>query len=460
MSTSTSTTGRTGASGAAGAAGAWDIRGRSALRPPVRPPAEAVALRAARPHDDSDVSSLDFWRLPMRERDRTLADLRRRAPVSWQRPFEMPLVDDPDDHGFWAVASHAALVEATRRHHDFISGEGVVPDSIPQELLDSAQGFIAMDPPQHTKVRRLLASAFTPRQMARVEDRIRANAARVVDEMLAHDGGCDFVSVVAGPTPMHNVFDLVGLADGPRRHELAAHATTASGWRDPAVNRGVEPLVLLGTAAWRFRETALELVAARREDPRDDLMTALVRAEVDGDRLNDDEIASFFGLLAVAGTDTTRQSLAHAVIALSEHPDQRAWLLEDLEGRMPTAVEEVVRWATPIMTFRRTCATDVELQGVAMTQGDKVVLLYPSANRDEAVFRDPWSFDLSRSPNPHVSFGGGGIHTCLGNVLARRQVAALLTELLTRAPDVRVDGEPSLTLANFFHQVNHLPVRW
>ena len=446
-------------SAAARAEGAYEIRGRSAMQPAVRGDAEASELRSAREYDPADVSSLDFWGRPAAEREHTFADLRRRAPVSWHRPAQAPLIEDANDQGFWAVTSYELLVEATKRHKDFISGEGIVFESMPQELLDAGQGFIAMDPPRHTKIRRLLASAFTPKQMDRIGDRITANATKVVDGLLEHDGTADFVTEVATPVPMLNIFDMIGVPEADHA-QVSYSQQFAAGFRDDELMQGREPLMTLAGEVFNLQAVARRLVEERREEPRDDLMSALVQAEVDGDKLTDDEIVSFFGLLVVAGNDTTRQSLAHTMIALSENPDQKAWLAEDLSGRMATAVEEMVRWATPIMTFRRTCAVDTELGGVEMTQGDKVVLFYSSANRDETVFDEPGRFDLSRSPNPHVAFGGGGIHTCLGNMLARRQIAALWTELLTRAPDIEVSGPADLGLSNFFHIVKHLPVRF
>jgi len=226
------------------------------------------------------------------------------------------------------------------------------------------------------------------------------------------------------------------------------------------VRRLHEPLTRLVQSTHTVRGIAQELITERRAEPQDDLLTALVQAEVDGERLTDDEIVSFFGLLMIAGNDTTRQSTSHGMKALTDYPDQRAWLVEDLDGRMGCAVEEIVRWASPIMTFRRTAARDTELNGARITEGDKVVMFYASANWDETVFEHPERLDLSRSPNPHVSFGGGGIHHCLGNQLARRQLAAIFRELLTRLPDIEVVGEPVLSNGNFFHGVNRMQVRF
>jgi cytochrome P450 len=414
--------------------------------------------RAARPYNETDLSSTAFWTSTGAERERTFAHLRATSPVSWHRPVEDLLVEDPNDQGFWAVMSHAALVEVTKRHVDFCSGEGIVMESLPQELLDIGQGFIALDPPRHTKVRRLLTAAFTPKQIRRINDQIQANAKRVVDE-LAPQAEADFVPECAAPLPMHNICDMMGVPEDVRR-KVADEARYAGGWSDPELMGDQQPIPRLWEAMGYLREVARDLIGKRRNHPEHDLLTNLVEAEVDGEKLTDDEIVSFFGLLTIAGNDTTRQSSSHAMKALTDFPDQRAWLMEDFDARIKSAVEEMVRWATPIMTFRRTATRDCELAGQQITQGDKVVMFYASANWDTDVFTEPEKFDLSRHPNPHVGFGGGGIHHCLGGQLARQQLAALFDELLHRLPDIEVCGEPSYTVNTFFHGVNHLPVRF
>lgn len=421
-------------------------------------PKSSVERRSARSYDSADLSSTAFWAGTAADREKTYAELRRRAPISWHPRVEHTMIDDEDDQGFWAVVTHPLLVEATRRHDDFLSGQGIVMESIPQELLDTAQGFIAMDPPRHTKIRRLLASAFTPKQMRLISHQIEANAKRVVDA-LAPQGEADFVDQCAALLPMHNIFDMMGVPESMRR-DIAWESRYAGGWSDPEV-MGEDPVIpRLFQAMGFLGDSAREIIAARRQQPEDDLMTNLVQAEVDGEQLNDDEIVSFFILLTIAGNDTTRQSTSHAMKALTDFPDQRAWLMEDFDGRIKGAVEEFVRWATPIMTFRRTAARDCELGGQQITEGDKVILFYSSANWDTTVFTNPEKFDLSRDPNPHVSFGGGGIHHSLGNQLARQQLAALFRELLHRLPDIEVCGPPSYTVSTFFHGVNHLPVRF
>jgi cytochrome P450 len=417
-----------------------------------------------RPHDRINLSTRAFWSTTMAERERSFAVLRRERPITWQPPFEDQLIDEPEDYGYWAITTHRHLVEITKRSDDFLSGPGILMENLPAEAVEAAQSIIGMDPPRHGKLRRLMASAFTPKQMRRIEDRIKANAAMVVDNLIAKaeqspDGWVDFVAECGALLPMHNFNDMMGVPDGER--QKAAHEMMVlTSWNDPELVGDTKEAVLTSifSALTYMHELAKETVVHRRENPKDDLFTSLARAEVDGESLTDHEIGSFFVLLTIAGNDTTRQSLAHGLRALTTNPEQRSWLMADIEERMPTAAEEIVRWATPIMTFRRTASRDCELDGQQITEGDKVVLFYSSANRDEAAIDRPHELDLSRNPNPHISFGGGGIHHCLGNQLARIQLRALFTELLTRCPDI-VAGEPELTPGNFFHVVKRMPCR-
>jgi cytochrome P450 len=398
----------------------------------------------------------------MDEREESFAVLRRDRPITWQPPFSDQLMPVEDDYGYWAITTHRHLVEVTKRPQDFLSGPGIVMDNLPTEFLESAQSIIAMDPPRHTKLRRLMSAAFTPKQMRRIEDQINANATKVVDNLIekakaSPDGWVDFVEECGALLPMHNFNDMMGVPDGERQktsHEM----TVFMSWGDDEVTGGSteEKLGTMLNSLTFMHELSQRTVADRRANPRDDLFSSLAQAEVDGEKLTDHEIGAFFVLLTIAGNDTTRQSLAHGVRALTTHPEQRAWLLEDLEGRVNTAVEELIRWATPIMTFRRTASRDCELDGVQITKGDKLIMFYSSANRDDNNIERAHELDLSRHPNPHISFGGGGIHHCLGNMLARFQLRALFVELLTRCPDI-VAQEPVLSPGSFFHVVKRMP---
>ena len=415
---------------------------------------------ADRHHDELDLSSRAFWSTSADVREKTFALLRERDTISWHAPFEDQLLEDPDDHGFWAVTRYDDLVEVTKRHTDFLSGPGILMESLPAELVEAAQSIIAMDPPRHTKLRRIVASAFTPKQMRRISDRIAANARDVVDNLVAKagegGGSCDFVAECAELLPMHNINDIMGVPEGERQR-AAWEMKVGTGWNDPELvgDTREEVLTRMFQAMVYMHGLASSLAEQRRHEPTDDLISALAAAEVDGERLTDDEIGAFFVLLTIAGNDTTRQATSHALRGLTDFPEQRAWLLADLEGRLPDAVEEFVRWATPIMTFRRTAARDLEFRGRTITAGDKVVMFYSSANRDPSRIERPEEFDLSRHPNPHISFGGGGIHHCLGMQLARTQLRMLFTELLTRVPQI-TGGEPVLMPGNFFHVVKRM----
>jgi cytochrome P450 len=415
-----------------------------------------------RPYDGINISKREFWATTMDEREKTFAVLRRERPITWQPPLEENLLPVADDYGYWAITTYRHLVEVTKRPDDFLSGPGIVGDNLPVEMLESAQSIIAMDPPRHSKLRRLVSSAFTPRQMHRIEDRINANATKVVDNLIekaqaSPDGWVDWVAECGALLPMHNFNDMMGVPDGERQktsHEM----TVFMSWGDDEVSGGSteEKLGTMLNSLTFMHELSQRTVADRRANPQDDLFSSLAQAEVDGEKLTDHEIGAFFVLLTIAGNDTTRQSLAHGLRALTTYPEQRAWLREDLEGRVNTAVEELIRWATPIMTFRRTASRDCELDGVQITKGDKLIMFYSSANRDENNIERAHELDLSRHPNPHISFGGGGIHHCLGNMLARFQLRALFVELLTRCPDI-VAQEPVLSPGSFFHVVKRMP---
>jgi cytochrome P450 len=323
------------------------------------------------------------------------------------------------------------------------------------ELLEASQSFLAMDPPRHTKLRKLVSAAFTPRQVRRIEESIKSNAKTIVEELRAAGSGADFVDLCAKELPIRTLSDMVGIPESERQR--VAHATDAMvSWADPAYLDGRHPMEVLVESQMYIHQVAGALAADRREHPGDDLISSLVNAEVDGDRLSDADVAAFFVLLSVAANDTTRQTTSHAMKALTDFPDQRAWLSEDFDKRIGTAVEEFIRWASPVMTFRRTAAADFELGGQTILAGEKVVMFYSSANWDTEVFDHPERFDLSRIPNPHLGFGGGGVHFCLGAHVARAQLRAIFGELLRQLPDIQA-GDPTYVAGNFIHAVRSMP---
>ncbi len=408
-----------------------------------------------RVYDPVDLSSRAFWAGSAQERERSFAVLRAERPVSWHPPVEDAMMNDPDDPGYWAITRRDDIADVSRNNEVFLSGKGVMFENFPVELLEAAQSFLAMDPPRQTFLRKLVSAAFTPRQVRRIEDSIKANAETIVEELKAAGSGADFVDLCAKELPIRTLSDMVGIPESERQQLAhAADAMVASG--DPEYLNGRHPLEVLFEAQTYVHQVAGMLAAERREHPGDDLFSSLVNAEVDGDRLADADIAAFFVLLTVAGNDTTRQTISHGLKALTDFPDQRAWLLEDFDNRIGGAIEEFIRWATPVMTFRRTAATDFEIGGQTIRAGEKVVMFYPSGNWDTEVFEHPERLDLSRSPNPHVGFGGGGVHFCLGAHVARAQLRAIFGELLRQLPDIQA-GEPVYVPGNFIHGIRSMP---
>lgn len=413
---------------------------------------------ARREYDAVDLSSRAFWAATAAQREQSFAELRRDRPVSWHPPVEDSLMPDPADPGYWAVTRHADIVEVSRNSEVFLSGKGVLFENIPDELLEASQSFLAMDPPRHTLIRKVVHAAFTPRQVRRIEDSIKANARDIVSELRAAGSGVDFVSHCAKELPVRTLSDMVGIPES-ERHAVADAADALVSWGDPEYLDGRNPMEVLVSSQMYLHQVASALTAERRANPGEDLFSALIHAEVEGARLTDFEIAAFFVLLAVAGNDTTRQTTSHAVKALTDFPDQRAWLLASFEDRIGGAVEEFIRYASPVMTFRRTAATDHVLNGQQITAGEKVVMFYSSGNWDTAVFDHPERLDLARDPNPHLGFGGGGRHFCLGAHVARAQLRAIIGQLLTQIPDLCA-GEASYVAGNFVHAIRRMSVTW
>jgi len=396
-----------------------------------------------------------FWGRPAEERDRYFEELRRSAPISRHEPPEdiLGLPDQGRMH-YWAIVRYEDIRRISRDPASFRSGDGVQFADAPPEMLEASQSFLAMDAPRHSKLRRLVSAAFTPRQVARIESGIRVNARLIIEEAAATGGG-DFVDLIAKRLPLQTISDMLGVPASERERVMEA-ADTLIAASDPEVFGDRQPIEVLGGALWSLTEFATELAKHREQHPGDDLMTALVQAEVDGDRLTHAEIAAFLVLLSVAGNDTTRHTTSHAIRALTLHPSQRALLMEDLDARLPTAVEEFVRWATPVMTFRRTTTREVEIHDLTLPPGEKVVLFYQSGNRDGGAFERPWNFDVTRSPNRHLGFGGGGPHYCMGASLARAQLRAIFGEMLRVVPDIEA-GEPELLQSAFIDGIKRMP---
>jgi len=404
---------------------------------------------------DADLGSLEFWGRPAEERDRYFEALRRDAPISRHEPPEdiLGLPDQGRMH-YWAIVRYDDIRRISRDPATFRSGEGVQFADAPPEMLEASQSFLAMDAPRHGTLRGLVSSAFTPRQVARIDAGIRVNAREIVADAAACGVG-DFVELIAKRLPLQTISDMLGVPEADRERVMDA-ADTLIAAADPEVFGDRQPIEVLGGALWTLTEFATELAKHREQHPGEDLMTALVQAEIDGERLTHAEIAAFLVLLSVAGNDTTRHTTSHAIRALTLNPDQRKLLLDDLDARLPGAVEEFVRWASPVMTFRRTTSREVELHRQTLPPGEKVVLFYHSGNRDERVFDRPWDFQVMRDPNRHLGFGGGGPHYCMGASLARTQLHAIFGEMLRVMPDIEA-GEPELLRSAFIHGIKRMP---
>jgi cytochrome P450 len=406
-----------------------------------------------RPFDPVSISPLAFWALTNEEREPSFKILRDERPVSWHPPVEGALIE-PEVDGVWAVTRQEDVVYVSKNPELFCSSQGVMIEALPEDVLEAVMSFLAMDGAEHSATRRLISSVFTPRQVAKIKDQIEHQAVTIVDDLLRTKDG-DFVHKVSKRLPMWTIYEMIGLAPEKREHG-ANLADAIMGWNDADVAGGREPGELLIETLVGLLELSLELTAERRAHPQEDVASLLVQAEVDGRRLTDEEIAAFFVLLSVAGNDTTRNTVSFTTMALQEYPEQRALLEQDYDGLIKPATEEFVRWASPISSFRRTATQDTILKDVEIKKGDWVLMMYGSANRDERAFANPNTFDITRDPNPHVAFGGGGPHYCMGTFLAKMQLEALYRQLIFRAPTLRV-GKPTYMTSNFVRAVKSLP---
>jgi cytochrome P450 len=405
-----------------------------------------------------DLSDTEFWGLPLPERAAAFSLLRTQPRTPFFAEPETPFAEKGP--GYYALVRHADVVEASRKPEIFSSSGGAtsIPD-LPVEFNEYFGSMINMDDPRHARLRRIVSRAFSPRMIARFEDDVRRVAAEIVDDLLA-TGPCDFVPRVAARLPLEIICGMMGIPGDQYDMVLANTNIILSGADPEFLSEDLDEAVTqLLTSGQALAELVTSLAAARAEAPGEDLVSALVTANIDGEHLTDAELASFFILLVVAGNETTRTALSHALILLTEYPEQRTLLLADLEGRLEGAVEEIVRYASPVLFMRRTLTRDYTMNGQDYREGDKAVLYYYSANRDEAVFAGPERFDITRSPNPHVGFGAAGPHYCLGAHLARRELTVMLRELLTRVPGITA-GQPDRLLSSFVNGIKHLPCQF
>ncbi|PRX43413.1 cytochrome P450 [Prauserella shujinwangii] len=388
--------------------------------------------------------------------------LRDTAPVAWQEEHEV--LDWPAGPGYWAVTRYEDVRHVLRAPEVYSSWLGAtqIRDPEPGDLDFIRRMILNMDPPEHQRLRRLVSAVFTRRRLERSAERI-ARRARALLDAVAPRGECDLPVEVTDDFPLANLADLIGVPAEDR--QLLLHWTNrVIGYQDPEhaeVVRGPDGKPVNPRSPAMLRDMfdyAQRLAARKRAEPGDDLMTALVQAEVDGRSLDEAELEMFFFLMVIAGNDTVRSALPGGVLALAEHPGEYRRLRAD-RSLLPAAVEEMLRWHPPVLSFRRTATRDVELRGQRIRRGDKVVVYHVSAHYDERAFPEPHRFDLTRTPNDHLAFGQGP-HLCLGAQFARMQLRIFFTELLDRLPEVRLAAPPTRLTSNFINGITHLPLSW
>ncbi len=412
--------------------------------------------------EEIELSQPDFWIRPLEEREGAFATLREEDPIRFfeelEMPPEMPLPKGP---GYWALTKHKHILEASRAPEIFCSGKGATSViDLPPVMNEFFGGMINMDDPRHGAQRRIISRGFTPRALARIEAAVDRRAQAIVDRVI-EKGECDFVAEIAAPLPLEIICEMVGIPESQSQF-VFERSNLILGLGDPDYrDENEDPIMAAMTAGSELASLMNEMAEARRKNPTDDLVSALIHA-ADGDdgMLTDPELASFFVLLVVAGNETTRNAISHGMKALCDYPDERQRWEADFEGIAATAVEEIIRWASPVIYMRRTVTRDTVLDGVGMKEGDKVALWYASANRDDEAFADPFRFDVTRTPNDHVGFGGPGPHFCLGANLARREIKVMFRQILQRLPDLEITGEPQRLASNFVHGIKRMPCRF
>ena len=374
------------------------------------------------------------------------ATLRAEGPVQWRV--------QPDAPGYWAVTSYDDCVTVNRDWNHFSSFRrtSLAMELHEEDIEQQRLMMLNMDPPMHTRYRRLVNRGFNPRMIRELEASIHRATDDIIDSV-CEKGEADFVTDLSAELPLVVIAELLGVPQGDR-HRMFDWSNRMVGSEDPEYRTSPE---MATQAALELYAYASELFAAKRLEPQGDLMSSLAQVDVDGEKLSDLELELFFLLLTVAGNETSRNLMSGAMHAFFEQPDQWQRLLDD-RSLLPRAVEEMLRYVTPVMNFRRTATSEVVLHDVRIGEGDKVVFFHASANRDEAVFERPGVLDVGRDPNPHIAFGGGGPHFCLGANLARMEIRVMFEHLLDRMPDIRPNGRAQRLQSNFINGMKHLPV--
>ncbi len=411
------------------------------------------------PLDDIDLSDIEFWAGPRDVREGAFRTLRDTPGFVH---FEERLLEDmpfPPGAGYYALARHADIWHVSRNPKLFCSGQGSNIGDLPQEMNEFFGSMINMDDPKHFRLRSIVSRGFTPKEIATVEQYVRDKAAAIIDRLIEQfpEKTCDFVEHVASALPLEIICDMMGIP-AEDYAKIFGWTNTILGVGDPDYVTSYEELMAHSLEMFSYAQALGE---DRRANPTDDITSVMMNAEVDGEQLTAQEFGSFFILLVVAGNETTRNAISHGMKALTDHPDQLATLYGDFDTHARTAIEEMVRWASPVIHFRRTATEDTEIDGFPIAAGEKVVMWYNSGNRDERVFDDPYRFDVTRPVQPsQIGFGAGGPHFCLGANLARREMTVMFDEIRRRLPSLRITGEPDYLQSNFINGIKRLECAW
>ena len=409
--------------------------------------------------DSFDLSNPEFWLLPRDVREGAFYALRNAPSLHFYDEFPFPDSPFPVGDGYWSLVSHEDVWFASRNPQLFISGKGSNIQDLPIEMAEFFGSMIAMDDPKHFRLRSIVSKGFTPKEITRVEGYVREKAKTLIDGLLERfpQGSCDFVTEVAAPMPLQIICEMMGIPAADEA-QIFNWTNVILGAGDPEFGGTLDALMAAALGMFTYAQALGE---DRLKTPGDDLTSIMMHAEVDGERLTAQEFGSFFILLAVAGNETTRNAISHGMRALTQYPDQKELWWNDWEGTTKTAVDEIVRWATPVIHFRRTATEDVTLSNTKIEAGQKVVLWYCSANRDERVWSNPFEFDVRRPLQPQqAGFGAGGPHFCLGANLARREIAVMFDEIRRRLPNMRIVGEPAYLESNFINGIKRLECAW
>jgi cytochrome P450 len=364
----------------------------------------------------------------------------------------------PKGPGYWALTKHEDIWQASRNPDLFQSGKGTNIPDLTVELNEFFGSMISMDDPKHVRLRTIVSKGFTPKEIARIEEYVKVKARTIVDTVIEKFGDreFDFVENIAAPFPLQIICEMMGIPQSDEK-QILDWTNVILGAGDPDFGGSLENLINVALEIFAYAQALGE---DRLKNPQDDLTSIMMHAEVDGERMSPQEFGSFFILLVVAGNETTRNAISHGMLELTRLPDERAKWFGNFEANTKTAVEEIVRWSSPVIHFRRTATRDTEIRGVKIKEGEKIVMWYNSANRDEEIYENPYIFDVTRTAQPgQVGFGAGGPHFCLGANLARREMGVMFNEIYRRMPNLQITGEPAYLQSNFINGIKRMPCR-